>query len=89
MPAKKYKAVCKELFEENDANNNGQLDFEEYLTLLIACAKAAGVDDQSPMIAEMVSSSSNYFRNFQKMDKNKDGAIDWEECWALFKENSP
>ena len=43
MPDKDYKATCKQIFDETDTGNYGELDQDQFKKFTISCATAAGV----------------------------------------------
>jgi hypothetical protein len=43
MPDKDYKATCKQIFDETDTGNYGELDAEQFKQFTISCASSAGV----------------------------------------------
>jgi hypothetical protein len=43
MPDKDYKEICRQLFEETDTGNYGELDHDQFKAFTIACATSAGV----------------------------------------------
>lgn len=43
MPDKDYKEVCRQIFEETDTGNYGELDVDQFKAFTIACATSAGV----------------------------------------------
>ena len=89
MPDEEYEKICKELFNQNDANGDGVLVLDEFKEFTINCAKAAGVSDADIEGMKSEGSDSMWSMMFRQFDANNDGHITWEEAWVFLKENRP
>jgi hypothetical protein len=89
MAVEEYMAVCKEIFNKNDKNNDGALVIGEFKEFTIACAKAAGATDGEVESMKGEESDTMWSMMFRQFDANKDGDVTWDEAWNFLRENKP
>ena len=65
------------MFDDADLNNDGVLEMEEFKQFVLNMLEA--------LSNHPLSDSKEDLRSlFERLDKNKDGVLDWDEVWESF-----
>ena len=89
MPLKKFEDVTRNLFEINDGDGSGTLNFSDFKAFTIDLEREAGLPEVDINKLKTQGTYRTWMAIFALYDINGDGEITWEEAWNFLKMNAP
>jgi Ca2+-binding EF-hand superfamily protein len=77
------KEVAKRMFDAVDGNKNGEIDATEFKTLCDNVRRGLA-DRFGEAEVEAMAPINDMKDMFRAADRNKDGVLDFDECWSAF-----